>query len=90
MPGLQDYPVGIWILGLLGILFLISIGLELSDAPEAFDKWCRANWAVLFVIIASIVAFIVILNWWWWSTTAIVMLILGTVILLFLLYNYWR
>ncbi len=89
-PGCKTYPVGIWILGLLGILFLISIGLELSDAPEAFDKWCRANWAVLFVIIASIVAFIVILNWWWWSTTAIVMLILGTVILLFLLYNYWR
>lgn len=56
----KTYPVGIWILGLLGILFLISIGIELSEAPEVWGKWCKANGTTIFVIIASIVAFFLI------------------------------
>jgi predicted membrane channel-forming protein YqfA (hemolysin III family) len=59
----KSYPVGVWILGLLGILFLISIGFEASDAPEPWDKWLKANWAVVFVVIASLIAFFIVVGW---------------------------
>lgn len=86
----NDYPVGIWILGLLGLFLLVSIGFEASDAPDAFDKWIKVHWSFFFVVIASIVAFVVILNWWWWSSTAIFLLIAGTIILLISLYSWWK
>jgi hypothetical protein len=62
--GCKTYPVGIWILALLGLLFLISIGFEISDAPETWGKWCKANWVTIFVLIASFIAFLIILNWY--------------------------
>jgi|GEM_PF-3579336 len=60
------YPVGMWILGLLGLLFLVSIGIEASEAPEPWENWIKTNWVTLVVILASIVTFILVVNWWWW------------------------
>jgi hypothetical protein len=60
----HTYPVGIWIVALLGILFLISVGLEIADAPAPFRKWIKANWPTIFVAFASIFAFFLILNWY--------------------------
>jgi hypothetical protein len=62
----RHYPVGLYILGLLGILIAISIGVEVSEAFEPWQKWIEANWVTLTVVILSIFAFILILNWWWW------------------------
>jgi hypothetical protein len=58
----QDYPVGLYILGLLGILFLVSIGMEASEAPEPWEAWVKANWVTLVVIIVSAVTFFVIVS----------------------------
>jgi hypothetical protein len=60
------YPVGIYILGLLGILFMISIGVEASDAPEAWEDWIKRNWMTLTVAIVSFITFIVVVNARWW------------------------
>ncbi len=62
----KQYPVGLYILGLLGLLFLISIGAEASEAPEPWRKWIETNWVTLSVVMASIVTFIIVINWWWW------------------------
>jgi hypothetical protein len=61
----KQYPVGLYILGLLGILFVISIGVEASEAPEPWQKWIENNWVTLVVVIASIITFFVVVNWWW-------------------------
>jgi hypothetical protein len=52
----KKYPVGIYILGLLGILYLISIGIEASEAPEPWQKWVKANWMTLAVAAAAGIA----------------------------------
>jgi hypothetical protein len=52
----RRYPVGIYILGILGILFLISIGIEVSEAPEPWQKWITANWMTLAVAAAAGIA----------------------------------
>ncbi len=62
----KQYPVGIYILGLLGILFLVSIGIEASEAPEPWEKWIKANWMTLAVLFASMLTFFAVVNWWWW------------------------
>lgn len=61
----KQYPVGLYILALLGILLLVSIGMEASDAPEPWQKWVRANWVTIVVIFASFLAFWLVINWWW-------------------------
>ena len=38
-----EFPVGLYVLGLLGILFLVSIGMEASEAPEPWLKWGMTN-----------------------------------------------
>ncbi len=69
----KQYPVGLYILGLLGILFIISISMEASEAPEACSPWFSENWGVLaasFTVSAAILmTFIVAMNsrWWFYS-----------------------
>ncbi len=62
----KQYPVGIYILGLLGILFIISISIEASEAPEPWERWIKGNSVTLTVILASILRFFAVVNWWWW------------------------
>ncbi len=62
----KRYPVGLYVLGLLGLLFIISISIEASDAPETWQKWIEANWVTLVVVLASVLTFILVVNWWWW------------------------
>jgi hypothetical protein len=52
----KRYPVGIYILGVLGILYLISIGIEASEAPEPWQKWVKENWVTLAVAAAAGIA----------------------------------
>ncbi|HZV20685.1 MAG TPA: hypothetical protein VE986_03985 [Hyphomicrobiales bacterium] len=61
----RQYPVGFYILGILGLLILISISAEASEATDTWHKWIVANWMTLVVVLASIFAFILVLNWWW-------------------------
>jgi hypothetical protein len=61
----KQYPVGIYILALLGILYLISIGMEASDAPEPWEKWIKANKNTLIIGGVSLVTFLLVLNWRW-------------------------
>src|SRR3974390_2251376 len=49
----KQFPVGIYILGLLGILFLVSISIEASEAPEAWEAWIKKNWMTLAIVIVS-------------------------------------
>jgi hypothetical protein len=62
----MQYPVGLYILGIFEILLLISIGIEASEAPEPWQKWCRENWMTLVIVAVSITTFILVVNWWWW------------------------
>lgn len=59
----KQYPVGLYILALLGILYLISIGMEASDAPEPWEKWIKANLNTLIIGGVSLITFILVLNW---------------------------
>jgi hypothetical protein len=53
----KKYPVGIYILGILGILYLISIGMEASEAPGPWQKWLKDNRMMLIIMtIAGIAA----------------------------------
>jgi len=61
----KRYPIGLYVLSLLGLLFLLSIGYEASDAPEPWRKWIETNWVTLVVVIASVIAFFWVINWWW-------------------------
>ncbi len=60
------YPVGIYILGILGILFMISIGVEVSEAPRYWWKWIKANWATITIIAVTTTTFLFVLNWDSW------------------------
>ena len=62
----KETPVGIYILGLLGILFLVSIAMEASDAPEAWQDWIKKNWMTLVIVVASFITFIIVVNARWW------------------------
>ncbi|MGO9473608.1 MAG: hypothetical protein ACLPWS_09410 [Rhodomicrobium sp.] len=59
----KQYPVGLYILGLLGILFLIGIGMEVSDAPEPWHKWFKANKMNLLIGAMTGIASIVVFSW---------------------------
>ena len=60
------YPVGLYILGLMGILYLISIGIEISDATEPWFEWINKNWVTLVVVMASFITFVIVMNSRWW------------------------
>ena len=62
----KQYPVGLYILGLLGLLFAISIGVEASDAPGNWYGWMRDNWTVFAVVVAIILTYFIVLNGWCW------------------------
>ncbi len=61
----NQYPVGLYVLALLGILYLVSIGMEASDAPEHWEKWIKANKNTLIIGGVSLVTFLLVLNWRW-------------------------
>ncbi len=58
----KQYPVGLYILGLIGIFFLVSIGMEASEAPEPWEKWITVNWMTLVIIVVSMITFITVIS----------------------------
>ncbi len=60
------YPAGLYILGLLGILMIISISVEAGDAPAVWTPWIKANRTTLIVGIISFIVFLVVMNSRWW------------------------
>jgi hypothetical protein len=72
------YPAGIYILGVLGLLLLASIGGEASEASERWEKhapafqarareaakWMREHWPILVAVLLSILTIYVVMNWW--------------------------
>jgi len=70
----KEYPVGIYILGLLGILFIISISAEASEAPDVVSEtwwpWIKKSKAPLgmglAVATASVIALMLAFNSRWW------------------------
>jgi hypothetical protein len=59
----KEYPVGIYILGLLGMLFLLGIGMEASEAPEPWQEWFKANRMNFVIGALSSIAFILVFSW---------------------------
>ncbi len=71
------YPAGIYILGVLGLLLLSSMGGEASEASERWEKhapavqkhaqeaakWMRAHWPILVAVALSIVTVFIVINW---------------------------
>jgi len=62
----KQYPAGIYILGVLGLLLLGSMGQEAGEAPETWRNWVQANIMTLVIMALSLVTFMVVVNWWWW------------------------
>ena len=66
----KQYPVGLYILGILGILFIISISVEASEAPLVWSPWVKKNKgtlaAGLAVGAASLLSLITAMNSRWW------------------------
>ena len=60
------YPVGLYILGLLGILFLIQIGNEIAEAQEPWVKWFRGNVNLLVISALILITLLFVLNPGWW------------------------
>ncbi len=62
----KQYPVGLYILGILGILYIISISVEASEAPMAWSPWVKKNKGTLAVAsvvgAATLLTFIVAMN----------------------------
>jgi hypothetical protein len=62
----KQSPVGLYILGVLGILLLISIGMEASEAYAPWESWIRESWVTLVVVVASVATYFLVLSWWLW------------------------
>ena len=70
----KEYPVGIYILGLLGILFIISISVEAGEATDVVEDvwwpWLKNNRVSILMILAiaaaSLIALILAINSRWW------------------------
>jgi hypothetical protein len=70
----KEYPAGIYILGLLGILFIISIGVEASEAPSVVSAtwwpWLKKSRTPLAMGLAvaalSLFTIIIAMNSRWW------------------------
>jgi hypothetical protein len=60
------YPAGLYILGLLGILMIVSISMEASDAPATWGPWIKKNRDTLIIGAISSAAFLIVLNSRWW------------------------
>jgi hypothetical protein len=62
----KQYPVGLYILGILGILYIISISMEASEAPLAWSPWVKKNKRTLAIGLvvssASLLSVIAALN----------------------------
>src|SRR5215813_11488416 len=61
----KRYPVGLYVLALLWLLYIISISYEISDAPEPWEKWMKANWVTMVVVTLSVIVSVLVINWWW-------------------------
>ncbi len=60
------YPAGLYILGLLGILLIISISNEASEVPEKWTPWMKNNRTVLIVGAISFVTALFVMHSRWW------------------------
>jgi hypothetical protein len=72
------YPAGIYILGVLWLLLLASIGRDAGMASEAWEehapavqafakeaaKWTRKHWHIPVAVVMSIATYFIVMNWW--------------------------
>lgn len=57
----SSFPVGLWVLSFLGLIFLVSMISEAAnDAPEPFRKWVKDNRSALILGLIALVAFIIV------------------------------
>jgi hypothetical protein len=56
-------PVGVWVLGLLGVLFVKSMVEEWNEIPVAAKTWYKANQTNVLISGIIIVVFIFIFSW---------------------------
>jgi hypothetical protein len=59
------YPVGLYILAIMAVLYFISLAYEIADAPFFWSKWIKANWVTIVVVTTGVSASIFVINWWW-------------------------
>ena len=56
-----QYPIGLYVLGILGLLFLISAIRELVDGPYFTWDWVSGNQEALIVALLVLLALLIIL-----------------------------
>jgi hypothetical protein len=58
-----DYPASVWVLGLLGILFIKSMVEEWTAIPQATKDWYAANKANVLISVIILIIFVFIFSW---------------------------
>ncbi len=61
----KHHPAGLYILGLLGLLLLMSMGQEATLAQEPWQNWIKTNLTTVIIIFMSVMTFVLVVNWWW-------------------------
>jgi hypothetical protein len=56
-----QYPIGLWVLGFLGLLLLIGLVIELINSPIFAIEWLNSNREALIVAGLILLALILIL-----------------------------
>lgn len=55
------YPIGLYVLGLLGILFIASMIGESVDAPPVFEEWAKNQREALIAAVIFLIVVILLL-----------------------------
>ncbi len=56
-------PVGVWVLGLLGVLFVKSMVEEWAEIPVVAKTWYKTNQTNVLISAIIILVFIFIFSW---------------------------
>jgi hypothetical protein len=62
----SPHPAGMYILGLMGVLLIASLGMEVGLAPEKWLKWINDNRETLIIGAIAFAALLVVMNSRWW------------------------
>lgn len=56
------YPVGVWALGILGLFFVVSMGVEWAEARQPMREWLDKNPTTAAVAIIVVLVFLYIFS----------------------------
>ncbi|WP_088346933.1 MULTISPECIES: hypothetical protein [Rhodomicrobium] len=56
-----NYPIGLYVLGVLGLLFFVSMISESVDAPPVFEKWADNQREAMIIVVIFLIVVILLL-----------------------------